>query len=966
MEKNLFIPVFIFISTSLLLPSTIHPQELGYDYLIALGEQALSEKEFEEALHYFKLAQLLSPHAEKPLFYINFIKRIKEGRIEEISPYKPLPEDKPSHYEKEKPVAYEKERTKKITSTLITQERRQVISDALDSWTKIAMKRPVKPEGKPQISKVIQKTREMLPTEREEVEARTLYLTDELFTTQPKTLLELFKGEALIIEAKIIKRYLVINPEIIDIERMDEKRILVKTKRNGMTFLHIWERDRRWTFNVKVSSKVIPVSRKQKEKYLYGVEPFKFFYNAERHSYYRGETTGTMEKESLGLDQSFGFYGETPYGDMDSLLHVDKLGSSMKLTNYTLGLTDGEFLGHKNINLRAFDIYQNTTLIGGTGGFSDLSYPGELLHGVSLRADVLNENLRYALVWGKEKEGLFGFISPGIMEERDSYIEGVRLQLFPAAETSYAVNFAHGYGPEREEYLKDNVYSVEIDHERANRYLHSELATDGHSVGSYLNSGVSLGKANIRLNFRNIEKDFNTIVGSPGGRGEIGALAGLDLKLNKDIDFSSELDVYRDRLDFNEGKKRKPNYDWRNKLRISLDPNSSWSTRLYYVNEPGISFPRRYLSMTNTYSTSTDLFGDRSLYTQLGSGYQRSRNPLSPSSDYDVNSVFGNFRLNLMEGLSCYINYKYGWLQERLTKEKSTPAVLETGIDFRKKILPQLTSSVRLYYRDEKNTSLPHSFLAGEDSLEGALHLTYTPVEDMEFFLDGRMRNIWAEDPDAESYIESEVWLGMRCAFDTFFRWNPQGKISGIVFKDANNNGIKDESELPLGGIRILIGKKEVATDEEGCFSVKVRAKRALVSVKPESLPAGYILTTPAISEVTISEGQIHRVNFGATVSSSISGVVYYDINSNGKLDPEDTTIPRVKISAGEDTFMTDLGGRYYFRNLQEGEYLVMLDINSLPLEYIPTVALKKSITIVEGTNYIYNIPLKKKIEEKE
>ena len=62
---------------------SVSAQSISYDYLIELGREALDKKCYQEALHYFSLAEISSPCPEKALSYINYIKRLREGSIKE-------------------------------------------------------------------------------------------------------------------------------------------------------------------------------------------------------------------------------------------------------------------------------------------------------------------------------------------------------------------------------------------------------------------------------------------------------------------------------------------------------------------------------------------------------------------------------------------------------------------------------------------------------------------------------------------------------------------------------------------------------------------------------------------------------------------------------------------------------------------------------------------------------------------
>ena len=134
-----------------------------------------------------------------------------------------------------------------------------------------------------------------------------------------------------------------------------------------------------------------------------------------------------------------------------------------------------------------------------------------------------------------------------------------------------------------------------------------------------------------------------------------------------------------------------------------------------------------------------------------------------------------------------------------------------------------------------------------------------------------------------------------------------------------------------------------------------------VVMVNPGSLPQGYVFTTSSLTQVDIYNGKESTVSFGATTSSSIYGVVFYDLNGNGKFDKNDSGVGRVKVTLGEISTLTNSEGRYFFRGLKEGSYVISFDVNTIPLDYLPAVPVRNKIKLSEGINYLFYIPLTKK-----
>ena len=97
------------------------------------------------------------------------------------------------------------------------------------------------------------------------------------------------------------------------------------------------------------------------------------------------------------------------------------------------------------------------------------------------------------------------------------------------------------------------------------------------------------------------------------------------------------------------------------------------------------------------------------------------------------------------------------------------------------------------------------------------------------------------------------------------------------------------------------------------------------------------------------------------TNHSEISGIVFEDIDGNGKVGQKESGVKGVIITLEDGTkAVTDDSGRYFFRKAEAGKHMVTLDINSLPAAYFPAVPLYKEIELGEGMSFKYDIPLKK------
>jgi hypothetical protein len=343
----------------------------------------------------------------------------------------------------------------------------------------------------------------------------------------------------------------------------------------------------------------------------------------------------------------------------------------------------------------------------------------------------------------------------------------------------------------------------------------------------------------------------------------------------------------------------------------------------------------------------------------LGNNFQYSRYDFS---GYDRVGISSGIRLPLSRSLTYDLNFRQNWVKNVASGDKNRPYVFTTGLNYYKNISKQLTLNLDLSYRDEENTAGKYSFLGGEDNVEFSAGIDYMPVEDVTLFLDTRLRNVWAEEADRDAYHELDVRWGLRSSWDLPFSWSPQAQVDGFIFNDLDGDGIKDESEEGIEGAKIRVGKKEVISQQDGRYQGKFSAERIIISVKPDSLPSGYVFTTPMSRQIKVKHNEVYRINFGFNTQSSIYGVVYDDKNNNQKPDVEDEFISGVNVNLdnGKEVVRTDFEGAYYFRDIEPGEHLITVDINSLPSGYLPGVKVKKKAVLSEGATYIYHIPLKR------
>ncbi|EAZ89108.1 SdrD B-like domain-containing protein [Crocosphaera chwakensis] len=242
------------------------------------------------------------------------------------------------------------------------------------------------------------------------------------------------------------------------------------------------------------------------------------------------------------------------------------------------------------------------------------------------------------------------------------------------------------------------------------------------------------------------------------------------------------------------------------------------------------------------------------------------------------------------------------------------------------------------------------------------------------------------------------------------------GSVSGTVYQDIDNDGIKDVTEPGIAGVTITLTgvtdeeipvTETVVTNFTGNYSFTNLAPGTYTVTQTQ--PTGYkdgidTLGTGATTAtqpgndtfaVTLAAGDKGiNYNFGELIPGSISGTTYFDFDGDGIKDANETGLSEVEVTlieAGDDglfdtaddttisTQTTDTNGKYYFGDLTPGEYRVIVDnpnidnANEDPAENVGTVGgitdgtasnrqisnitLDPVTTGIDGINYDFGYP---------
>ncbi|MBF0484319.1 MAG: hypothetical protein HQL25_06395 [Candidatus Omnitrophica bacterium] len=942
--------VIIFASTLFMLYALPAHSEysLVYKYLLEEGKNYLGQKKYFKALDSFNKAKSIEPSANEPQELIELIQSIN-GK-EEISVEKPV----------ENTVAKILESYEKKT---VYVDREAALKKALDAAENSQVPTAVSKFGATAASDVKSATPEVKVVSSPESKVisapasvkvtKTIMLDDALWQSMPKIAMTLEFDKSYIFEGRNIQKFLALTPGVIEVSKIDINRLGVKAL-FGKTLLYIWDEKGRWNLDINTIIPVDQTAQRKQEQALSKSEPFKLYTSIDWNTVFSGRKEADMRRQSLQYVYANNITGETPYGFLDMALTTTQNNEEADPSYYTIGLSRGSLGLINNYNLRVFD---------GQGGFSDLSAPLQSLRGYFANVKMLESLVEFSYFRGKDL-GTFGvFNGLSASTEGDNYTEGARIKLFPDKDNNVAFNFARGFGQGRMATLPDRVMSVEGQVRTFDHWLsRGEIGYDENHTAASVGTRYSTDLTKLNLSFYNIHPEYQNTAGFPAYNGEIAGLLDWNWRPSDNVYLSSNLNLYNNLAYPNPDNENGVNIDTSTILDTPFIYDGQMETAVSYSNNPQEISPRTNFQYSNRYSKRFPIWGQRQINTFIQGLYQVSRSDSGGVSEYDRYSTSVGYDLPVLDNLNQFSNMEFSWIETKGIKTWASPSVFTSGFYYTHNFSDHLSGSANAYYRDEQNTEGVNSFLSGQDSLNTGVSASFNPSPDFQIYFDSRFSNVWAESNNSDPYREIALRGGVRTSLESPFSWTPLAKIEGYVYKDNNANGSREFDEPGVSGVKIQLGKKTLISDAKGFYSTKIRAKHATAEVLVDTIPAGYILSTPGNVQLTLTGYKTQMANFGLSTNTGIFGIVFLDLNDNKKPDRGEEFIPGVKIYLDKKSSVkSDQNGTFVFQGVSKGEHMLKIDINSIPLEYIPSVSLQKTFSLQEGSTFVFYIPLKKK-----
>ncbi len=941
--------LFIILLAALFLQSLtapLHAYTQMPEFLCEIGVRLYLQGRYGEALHEFKKALLIKPDFGPAL---NYIRRIEKEQSEQVpaapavAPEESLAIQQDLLTEKQKKAYY-------ALYPQAGQYERKAIPEALP----LSEQEPVRERQGLQPAAYAAAPQQAGPDEP------GVLTLDKSLLAKMAMPIKIEKDKSIIVVGENISRFLITSPDVITAKKISSNELLVTGQNYGFSYLHVWDDRDRWTleFLTMPPEPEGPTLEEEARRAQERSRNFKLRYYMDWTTFETGRRMSALKRLYYSFYHLISLHGPSPYGDIDSSLNVRTLRDFSEVSYYTLGLEHGKIGPFKDFSLRAMDFSPD---------FTNVALGTVSLRGVKFSSPAFNKLINYTAFWGRDRisGSNFGSLSPGITKTRNAFLSGMDIVVTPSPKQKYEFSVFHGWGRDRQLDLGDlNDYGYDLKISRGfDRWaLDYEAGYDSESLANLLTLTYSIPEFKVITELRDIDKDFNSMTGIGPRAGEIGVLSTFYYTPRENLRVSGQANIFRDRRFPAEDNPNRWNEDFNAEATYTIDPSASLRADYSIQNELGRTGQIRYLSPGLGINKTFDFI--KKVNTFLNYRFQRNQNFTAPTLDYTNHKIIAGIRFSLIGELYYYLNREENWLQETFSRNRSMPAATETGVDWQGRFFnTPLSANITFTYRDEEHTTSPLSFLSGEDYIEGYSELTYRFPLNGEAYLSTRVRNIWADNPNVVKRVEADIRGGLRYTWDTGVCWESVGNIEGYVFRDLNSDGLRQNDEPPVEGVRVLLGKELSAnTDLFGYYLFTgIRGAKAFVNFDTSTLPAGFVLTVPQSQEAPITNHRASRVDFGIISRSEISGFIFEDSDNNGNYDRGEKPLQGAVVTLENGAkAVSEANGRYTFSNASTGEHTLTLNLSSVPVHYLPSVPLTKKITLSEGVTYIYNIPLKR------
>lgn len=758
-----------------------------------------------------------------------------------------------------------------------------------------------------------------------------------------------------------VTKFIATNEGIVSLETVGEGNVRLVGVGIGRTFVHIWDVSGRNTFEVQVIPQTIVLSSTQLRRIeaFEKTRSFRLGYSHSRGSFYTGPKFRDKSRASLDFSQNFTMEGDTPYGAVSSEAQTQKDRGKTLLTDAQFHLKDGRIGPFKDFNANLGDNRVKPNL---------MVFPAARVRGYEIDHTDAARRVKWDSFYGREQSSVIGTLTPGIVTKKtqNSYLSGNLVDFKVNDDMRLKAGFFTGSGKSRPDDLNRKGAGFESEFQLGPHVkFNPEIDYDNERFAQKHSVTTRFDKLTFRTETRDIDSHFETLIGAPSRQGEKGTLFELTADPYENVNLSGTFDIFRDRLIPNPNDAKAYNTHTDLLLRMIPRERSSLLFTFQDLDDTGRLGPNKQRTFGTQFNQQFAIFSHKA------SGFSRyqyraSRNINNPLSDYEDHQFILGFQTEIFWGIQFSLSQEWNRLDEyNLLETRMThPRILVYSFDYSHKISDTpFYMEARLRIRDEEETESRNSFMTGEDSAELSGGIYYREYENMELFLTGRFKAFVPESLNViEPRIEAEFLTGMRYLFDTQTRWSTVGSFEGFVFKDLNGDGVRQPDEPGIEGMAVKANDgKEAVTDKQGFYELKsISGKNAALVLDSAKIPYGFAPTSDVRREAPITQGQTEQVDFGLMPRSEITGIIFNDLNGNGKYDSTDSGVRKVRVKLEDGaSARSNTIGVYSFPVTLAGEHTAALDLSTLPDGYLPQDVPKKTFTVFEGIRFELNFPLR-------
>ena len=241
------------------------------------------------------------------------------------------------------------------------------------------------------------------------------------------------------------------------------------------------------------------------------------------------------------------------------------------------------------------------------------------------------------------------------------------------------------------------------------------------------------------------------------------------------------------------------------------------------------------------------------------------------------------------------------------------------------------------------------------------------------------------------SYRTVEAGTAARTDMNIGFHWATQ--IYGRCYLDANYNGVYDEGEKPLAGVKLYVrfsydgeDAAKAVSGADGTYVLTGMRKNqyniqvflpddgsVFTKAAPE-LPLGNLFAPRGdrrdqmLKSVSLQDAEQREMNIGVIYPGTVSGTVYYDDNFSAKKDENEKTAGNLTVTIRDAdgnvaaTAKANGAGRYELKGLTPGEYT--LDVTAAK-GYAFTKAGEGNVILNKTQGQGYSEPFRVELGEK-